>query len=91
MYTSSRMGYDVYMNATTINEFTKTYSIEDHGDYAQVDLDWTGTEREAMKFAAEFFCRTECVNKVGPGGGWPVYRFEGVFPSVCRLVKAYDE
>lgn len=79
------------MNATLINELTTTYGIEDHGDFATVELDMTGTPAEVERFAKDFFCTVELVDHAGPAAGWPVYKFEGVFPSVVRLVKAYDE
>lgn len=33
--------------------------------------------------------RYELVREVGPGGGWPVYRFTGTFGQLAELLLAY--
>lgn len=54
-----------------------------------VTLDWAGALPELAKTAAGYNLTATVVTERGPGGGWPVVRFEGAPRDIESLVIDY--
>lgn len=61
---------------------------------ASIELDWANEdaddlETDARIVAVRFNLTMDIVAEEGPGGGWPVYRFEGRCSDIVAMLCDY--